>query len=292
MASSAKKRLLTARDHEILAALDLAPLTARQLLRLSTIWPEPYKHQRTLRERLQQLRETGLVKSFRYATLYPGQPENYYGLSRAGFQALHGPDEQPPTKGHFSEVAISRHVHTRGLADFLVHTMVAAYHSQVEVTGLYRENSIRLTAGEESVYPDLAFVLVPPDGLPLKFFVEIDCGTERLTSLVSNRTWERKARVYDRIQDQLPGTRFRVLVVTVRASSERLKHVLATAASVQRNPDRTLFYGATIYGYRGTEVAVTAPVFIDHRGRRQSLVPTRPYSPPLRPARLLARARA
>lgn len=292
MANSNYARLLTGRDHEILAALDLAPLTARQLLRLSGIWPEPYRHQRTLRERLQRLGEVGLVKTFRYATLYPGQPENYYVLSRAGFQVLHGPDEEPPTKGHFSQIAISRHVHTRGLADFLVHTMVAAHHSRIEITGLYRENSIRLTAGEESVYPDLAFVLITHEGQSLKFFVEIDCGTERLTSPVSNRTWERKARVYDRVQDEVAGNRFRVLVVTVRATSERMKHVLATAAGVQRNPDRTLFYGATLYGYAASELAVTAPVFIDHRDRPQSLVPARPYLPPPHPARLLAGAQA
>jgi hypothetical protein len=264
--------LLTARDHELLAALAWAPHTARQLLKLSITWPEPFRALRTIRERLQLLAAPGLVKAFRYASLFPGQPENYYLLARAGFEVVHGPDAVPPTRGQFAEVAISRHTHTRGLTDFLVHTAVSAHHAGLEMENLYRENSIRLSADEQSVYPDAGFLLTGYDRVPLQFFVEVDCGTERLRSPVSDRTWERKARVYDRVRDTGAHGRFRVLIVTVRAGRERLDHILQTAASVQRVPDRTLFCGITLPNYQSSELGVTRPLFTDHRGRRLALV--------------------
>ena len=256
----------------------MAPLTAKQLRKLSTIWPHPFKALRTARERLQSLGDLGLLRVYRYATLYPGQPEQYYVLTREGFQTLHGPDVQPPTKGHFAELAISWQAHSRGLADFLVHLLVAADRSNVSVSGLYRENSLQLTAGDESVYPDVAFVLVTNDGQEYRFFVEIDCGTERLQSVISDRTWERKARIYNRLQDEHKDNRFRVLVVTVRAGTDRLSNILKTASAVHRDPNRTLFLGVTMFAMLSSEHAATAPIFIDHRGRPQSLVPDRPVA--------------
>jgi len=264
--------LLTARDHELLAALAWAPHTARQLLKLSATWPEPFRALRTIRERLQLLATAGLVKAFRYAALFPGQPENYYQLARAGFEVVHGPDALPPTRGQFAEVAISRHTHTRGLTEFLVHTAVSAHHAGLRMDNLYRENSVRLSADEQSVYPDAGFLLAGYDQVPLNFFVEVDCGTERLRSAVSDRTWERKARVYDRVRDAGTHGRFRVLVVTIRAGRERLEHVLQTAASVQRVPDRTLFCGVSLHTYMSAELGVTRPLFTNHRGRRLALV--------------------
>lgn len=284
MTNSRQFRLLGARDHEILAALDLTPMTARQLVRLSSTWPKPYRRARTIRERLQHLAEVGLVRTYRYATLHPGQPENYYVLSRAGLQFLDGPDEVPRSKARVGEVSIPRQVHTRALADFLVHTMVAAHNSAIQIAHICPENSLPLTAGSETVYPDLAFSLITAEGLSLRYYVEIDCGTERLRSRLSSRTWQRKARVYDRVADA--GNRFRVLVVTVRAGHERLRHIIATAAAEQRNRQRTLLYGITLDDYLASESAVTDGVFQDHHGRPQALVPdmkkfARPIARPL-----------
>jgi hypothetical protein len=163
-------------------------------------------------------------------------------------------------------------MHTRALADFLVQTAVAAHQVGVEFTGVYRENTVRLTAGDESVYPDASFILVAPDQATYRYFLEIDCGTERVRSATGDQSWERKARVYDRVQDQWNGSRFRVLVVTVRDAKARLSHILETAGRVQHNPDRTLFYGLALYDYLASGSSVTFPIFSDYRGRRHPLV--------------------
>ena len=269
----ARGSIVTARDLEMLAALDYGPLTAKQLVKLSTTWPEPFPSRRLVRERMQKLAESKLVTSDRYAIQHAGTPENYYLLTRQGYQLVHGPDNEPPTKGYFSAVALGRQPHQQALSDFIVQTACAAHRSGVRFTGFYRENTMCLTADKQSVYPDASFILVGQDGKPLRFFVEIDNGTERVRSEKEADSIERKIRIYDAVQDRDPADRFRVLFVSARNSRERMTHILQTAARVMRNPDRTLLYGITLLEYLASSVPVTAPLFTDHRHDRQSLVP-------------------
>ena len=110
----------------MLQALDYAPLTARQVEKISMTWETPFNATRLVRERLQRLSEAKLVTTHRYAILDRGQPENYYLLSRRGYQLLHGPDSQPPTKGYFSPAGLGRQPHQRAISDFVVHTACGA----------------------------------------------------------------------------------------------------------------------------------------------------------------------
>jgi len=264
---------MTARDREILIALDYSPLTARQLQYLSSSWAWPFTSLRKTRERLLELKDLGILAIERYAALAPGQPENYYLLTRAGYAQLRGPDERPPTKGYFAPIAISRQAHTKALADFLVQTQVGAHRSGLEFTDYYRENTLKLTAAGESVYPDAAFVLVAPDRRQYRYFVEIDFGTERLRSSLSDATWERKARVYDRYQEDHRQARFRVLAIAARNSQARLTNILAAASGQQGNPERSLFLATTLGDFLAEPAPITAQLFRDHRGQRQALVP-------------------
>lgn len=264
--------LLTPRDRRLLEALDWTPLTARQLLKLSAVWDDKFGSLRMVRERAQVLTALKLVRTFRYATLSPGQPENYYVLSRAGFQLLYGPDAMLPARGQFDEVAISRHLHTRALADFLIQLQIAAHRSDVEITTFHRENSLRLECDGEALYPDAALVFSRGDTY-YRFFVEIDCATERLRSEVSVRTWQRKARIYTGLYDRFGHERFRVLVVAAQGAMVRLTHILQTAAAAQRVPERTVFYGIGLPACLTSLENLHAPVFVDHRGQVQSLMP-------------------
>src|SRR5689334_18729152 len=119
MASTATLRLVTPRDIEILAALDLSPLSAVQLLKISQSFAQPFTDERRVRARLSILCEAGRVRRFQYATAGRGAP-NYYTLSRLGFRILHGDEAIPPTKRAFEAVSLATQRHTQALADFLV----------------------------------------------------------------------------------------------------------------------------------------------------------------------------
>ncbi len=251
--------LVTPRDVELLRALDYAPLTARQLEKLSMTWEAPFRSTRLVRERLQRMGEAKLVSVHRYAILDRGQPENYYLLSRRGYRLLHGPDSQPPTKGYFSPAGLARQPHQRAVSDFVVHTACGAHRSGIRFTGFYRENTIRLAADGQSIYPDASFALVTRDDKVFRFFVEIDNDTERIRSQKDADSIERKIRTYDAVQDQSPERR-------------------GSCSSPRRIPQRD-----------STTFSVTSPLFVDHRGDRQSLVPDIRAGSLLAPAALMPR---
>src|SRR5437016_1111725 len=68
---------LTARDDEILRALDRSALTVRQLRALSRTFGRAFGSDRRLQDRLLQLTRAGLLRRFRYASLY-GSGRFYY----------------------------------------------------------------------------------------------------------------------------------------------------------------------------------------------------------------------
>src|SRR5471030_571296 len=132
---------ITARDEEILAALDKTPLTAGQLLTLSEIFVHGrFTSERKVRARLQKLL-SGPVRQARYGGLAGrlGSP-SYYFLSPLGFRMLHGRDVRPHSKHAFQEIGVGRQQHTFAVADFVVQTLRAAHHFQIPVLDFYREN--------------------------------------------------------------------------------------------------------------------------------------------------------
>jgi len=271
MASNSTRRLLTPRDTEILAALDRCPLTAGQLLKLSQTFQQPFTHERLVRRRLRVLADVGRVRQSWYATAGPGGSPAYYQLTLLGFRLLHGPDAEPPTKRYLADVGVAHQLHTQSLADFTVHTAVAAHRDRIQMANFCRENSFRLTVGEESIWPDCGFQLVTPAGCELNFFVELDNSTERLRSQKEIESWERKIRLYDEFQD-VCSKRFRVLIVTTR-SYDRVDRILSTARTLVRNGRRSLFYGVHLPAFLREDDAVLKPCFCNHRGGRVPLVP-------------------
>jgi hypothetical protein len=278
---------ITARDLEMLAALDYAPFTARQLHKLSSTWRMSFGTPRLVRERLLRMNQAKLVTAHCYAILRPGHPEHYYLLTRQGYQLVHGPDSDPPTKGYFSPVALGRQPHQQALSDFIVHTACGADRAGVGFTSVYRENALRLDAAGQSLFPDCSFLLTQNDD-QFRFFVEIDNSTERVQSQKATDSIERKIRTYCAYQDLNSATRFRVLFISAQNSRERLRHILDTARQIIRDPNRTLFYGITLAEYVATQLPVTSPRFLDHRGQCQSLIPEVRVASLLSPAVLLA----
>ena len=83
-------------------------------------------------------------------------------------------------------------------------------------------------------------------------------------------SWQRKVRFYERYQDAKPE-RFRVLAVTT-GGEPRLRNLLGCAASLVRNPQRSLVYGITLKAFLAQPDAVTAPCFRNHREQPVALV--------------------
>ena len=154
MATLSNNLLLTARDLEILTALDRCPLTAEQLLKLSRSFAAPFTSERRVRERLQQLAAAGQVRRWLYATAGRGAL-GYYTLSRLGHQLLRADEAAPAPKRAFGPVGIARQFHALRLADFIVHTATSAPRTGLKLAGFYRENALRLTVGSESLYSGL-----------------------------------------------------------------------------------------------------------------------------------------
>lgn len=259
----------TPRDYDLLQALARCPLSTAQLLSLSATFPQTFTGSRPLRRRLQVLASAGWVRSFRYFSTTSGT-ENYYRITPSGYRLLNGPKAPLPTRAYFQPVSLGLQQHTCALADFLVHTLVSAFHAGITVSCFQRENDVRLTLGEEVQIPDLALQLRRGDQT-FNFFIEIDNATEPIFSRKERDSWERKIRFYDRYQDACPQ-RFRILVLTTR-SERRHFTILHAVARLLRNPRRRLVYAVPLDRFLSEEHAVLTPCFLDHEARLHALVP-------------------
>ena len=268
-ASDSPLRLVTPRDRDLFEALDRCPLTVRQLLKLSVTFAYPFTTERRVQERLQYLCEAGRVRRWFYATAGQGAL-SYYTLTMLSYRLLHGEDAASPSRGVFEPVGLSRQPHTQALADALVHLFVCARAAGIAVEDFKRENSLRLNCAEENLFPDGAFRLVGADGRSFAFFLELDNSTESIRSQTSIDSWQRKVRFYERYQDS-KTERFRVLAVTTGGEA-RIRNLLACAASLARNPQRSLIYGISLDAFLTDREAVTAACFRNHRGETASLV--------------------
>lgn len=269
MPRASARRHITARDLELLRALDWGPKTARQMLKLSATWSEPFQALRTIRQRLQYLSEARLIKTYCYAGIGLSGQEQYYVATRTAYKLLFGPEEEPPTKYYAAPVGLARQTHTRALAEFLIHVATAAHQQGISARDIHRENFVKLEAAGETIRPDSAFELVLPTGQRLRYFVELDCGTETIHSDSARVTIAKKLRVYDAVRDASP--RFHVLFVCT--SRARRQHILESVAAVQKNLDRKLFLATTLYDFLSAHGPLTAPILQDHRLEPQSLVP-------------------
>ena len=102
----------------------------------------------------------GLVRQWRYATSGPGVP-SYYTLSPESYRLLHGHDAILPGHRAFEPLSNSRQQHTHALADFIVHTAIAAHRADCTIADFHREGSLRLQVGTDFLYPDCTFRLSP-----------------------------------------------------------------------------------------------------------------------------------
>lgn len=262
------------RDLDLLTALDRTPLTADQLCRLSEAFETPFADPHNLRRRLRLLAKDGLIRSWPYAIVSSGRSPNYYKLTRDGYRLLYGVDVALPRRTVFEEISHGHHRHTLALAEVIVQLLVTGFRQGIALCHFARENSVRLSAGGFTQYPDCVFQLQTRDGNRYNFVVELDNGTERVRSTQDVESIERKLRGYDVHQAQFAADdpdRYLVIFVTTR-SQDRLQRIMSLALGVMQNPQRTVFVAAGLKALLA-EDPFRVPLFVDHRGLRRTIVP-------------------
>lgn len=277
---------ISPRDSSLLKLLSWTPATTTLLLQVSrTFDGGPYIDERRLRERLQVLEHAGYTRHWSTASIGGGL-QNYYKLTTAGYQILHGPDVELPPRSFFAELAPSNLRHTLQLAEAIVATVCAAHFRRITIEKFYRENELRFEVGDAQVQPD-CFFRFATSGLAFNVAFELDLSTETVDS-PSDRSLRSRIELYDAYQEQLlqgwlaggrtwERPRFRVVFLTV--SVLRAYHILAVMASSTRHPDRRLIYAATQDSYLGNPQPLTDPFLLDHRGTWQALVDLHPTAP-------------
>ena len=270
---------LAPRDLALLVLLDRTPATAAQIVKASiTFGGEPFRNERRVRERMQALGRTGLVRAFTLA-ISGGGSANYYKLTAEGYRMVHGADALLPHRSFFAALAPARLMHTLELADLVVHALACAHTRRIKVSSFHRENELLLEVGAHRVAPD-CHLQFSAAGRLFNVLFELDRSTESLDSnaATSIRT---KLLAYEAYQDHVwgiwkrageqgPRPYFRVVFLTM--TIERAHHILALARQCARNPDRRLCYADTRESFLTEPDAVRAPIFLDHHGRWQALV--------------------
>ena len=213
------------------------------------------------------LATAGLLRRWWYATQGPGGI-SYYTLSPESARLLAGEEAPPPR--YYSPIGVSRHFHTQCLQEFLVHTNASAHRGGILVTDFAPENALELAVGMKRLCPDAAFSLVVPELPTLRYYVEIDTGTEPVRSDKPRDSFQRKLEFYERLRDT--GQRFRVLGIVTNGSA-RVDHLLELAAQVVHQPRRTVFYAIQLDDYLAQEHPLQAACFRNHRGDFVALVP-------------------
>lgn len=265
----------THRDHEIIESLERFPLTPDQLCKLSQTFDKPFSDSHAVRRRLRKLVAADLIRANPYAVASFGSSPAYYKLSRQGYRLLHGFDAELPPRRYFEPIGQARHPHTIALTDFLIHLFVDTHRKGYEVKHFARENSVAYETSVGVLRPDAAFQCVA-NGRAFNFLVELDNGSERVRSRQDVESIERKIRGYDSHSQSFRAfdpQRYVVLFVSTRCG-ERLKHLMAAADSLMRNPQRTLFLGVALPSFLASDEVLDRHLFLTPKFAMTSMIPT------------------
>ena len=269
MANQAARTVLTHRDHELLAVLARGPHDTNQLLTISQRFQNPFTDITYLRKRLSGLTTAGWIRSWPYATTGPGVLR-YFKLTRNGWLLLFGDAADMPPRSFFESVPLASQPHIRSLADFIIHTDVAARRSDVTFTDFFRDGEVQISVNGSNLIPDAGFTLVEATGRRCNFLVELDNSTERIRTQKHIESWTRKIDLYDALQYQT-NERFRLLIVACK-SRDRVANVLRFARQRVRNAQRTLCSGVFLDDYLHCTDPLARPVFVSQLGRETSLL--------------------
>jgi protein involved in plasmid replication-relaxation len=193
--------ILSARDLSLLRLLAHTPATTSLILKASETFPgEPFHDDRCVRERLQTLAESGLIRAFP-ATHGVGGPVNWYKLTAEGFRTVHGTEATLPHRSRFEAIPPSRFQHTQVLAEVIVHSLVAAHRDRCAVPYFQGDGEARIDVASHTFYPDCFFQFALA-GKRFNAYFEIDQSTESIDSN-AEQSIHTKLLNYQTYQDSL-----------------------------------------------------------------------------------------
>jgi hypothetical protein len=167
---------LSARDQSLLRLLARTPMTTTLLLKASeTFAGEPFHDERRVRERLQTLSKSRLIRAFP-ATHGVGGPVNWYKLTPEGFRSVRGVEAALPHRSRFEATPPSRFQHTQTLAEVIVHSLVAAHRDRCTIPFFQGDGEARIDVAAHTFYPDCFFQFVL-SGSQFNNYFEIDQST-------------------------------------------------------------------------------------------------------------------
>lgn len=276
MASSSPRWQLTARDREILAALDLCPLESKDLLRLSESFSQPFGSLDRVRKTLKRLESARQVRSWRYATtsIEGGASPLYFKLTLDGYRTLHqDEDASPPTKRYLSETSIGRHHHQQCLTQFIVKTHISAHQHGLQIENSFPENTYRIETPYGPLFPDRRFSLCLPSSERFSFCVELDNSTETLVSRSDIDSIELKMKKY--LHDLAANDYgYRVLFVVTR-SPQRQRHIRELTMKLQPQVIFAPFYVVQLSDYLAAKNPFLNPIFASSRTAQIGLLRSR-----------------
>lgn len=229
-----QKMRLTPRDRFVLARQARYYLTARLLVELSQLCPQPFADVKHVQRRMLRLFQAGLVRRDRRLTT----GEYYYFLSPLGAQLAASEDEDNRFTGRVTNrMRPAFQEHEMMLAHVLVKLELDAAKLKVKILHLLRDGQFTATVDLDGqarrLQPD-ATVVLRIKGRARLFFFELDRSTERgrSTSRIATGSFRDKVVRYSRFFDtfqnhpllrELNVDSFRVL--TICRSPERSRNL-------------------------------------------------------------------
>jgi len=276
MATKKTRREWTFRVDDVATFLFRTPASPEQVLEVSQTWCEGNRFTSLdyTQRFLNRLCHAGWLSQSQDPAAKRFGGQFYYKLTLKGYREWKQDDRaEPPTK-RFCDRLIEPKAHLIARSKFLAHFTIVAHARGFRIENDHPENTLAITVGNSTIWPDHHCELVGRFGRRFFPFFEFDRSTETLVSARKQQdTWKHKNAVYDAHQNILRGRKRIRVIPVVTESHERLRNILSRFAEQTSNPDRQLYVGVHLDDFLRDPDALCQPIFMDQNHRSTSFIP-------------------
>ncbi len=224
------------RKKQILKALAVTPLTARQLEILSVTFKDPFTGEEFIRRVLGRMRDRGEVLEFKFPN-----GKKYWRPSRLGYKEIYGPDKPTPKKKSFYRpIATINEHHSRRLAELLVKLQVSAFFNDYEVLEIFGDRQIELALENgRTKFPDGAIKLKIKSKGRKNYYnlkLELDCGSEWGYTSEAEDSLNKVIQFY--LDHEAQSDESYKMIMLFDEPTVRLQHFMKRVETLNPHPDR------------------------------------------------------